>query len=354
MSDKIAIPVKMGEETFQIRLPLLEYLTEVDPSKEWERRGFKATEYHNFEGKVTLNRIKKIVENRLDDYEERIQSFVEKSMAVYQKIHQKEDYITEEFLPSKKFVFIIGPPRSGGTYLLRELYKQEGAKLKNFHHKLASDQYPPDRRTFSWHEPESSNRLFFDIAQWLVWAKTEMGDFKVIPKKHYAFNHAFPLIDTLFGQNATYFITSRHPAGTAQSHGERHGLDDPDQQFFHDGFATTIVRRDKSYTYDQLENFSFNELVLAYWETYYEDFYDVDNPKGTLETLTFGSERETFINNWAKENHNIVPEPEAFEPTDRTYGEFWDQADVIERIRSVSNKWETHFGSPLIKDQNLG
>lgn len=123
------------------------------------------------------------------------------------------------------FYFIVGIPRTGGTYLTKQLFRIIDVDYKKVQNALAHDGFPHlAQLEFKRGSNVHTNGLL-QLAEYLtmvdVYYKNHhsvMFNGKiVVPKKFTKAVYNFPLIQEVFGDNAHYLITLRHPLPFIQS-----------------------------------------------------------------------------------------------------------------------------------------
>ncbi len=125
-----------------------------------------------------------------------------------------------------RFIFVIGIPRTGGTYLTKQFYRAAGIDYTQVQNALAHDGFPhlavlsfPDNR-YNVHTTS-----LLQLAEYLTMVEmyfTRHGRLAyqggiVVPKKFTKAIYNFPLLRALLGDSADYLITTRHPLGMIQS-----------------------------------------------------------------------------------------------------------------------------------------
>ncbi len=124
------------------------------------------------------------------------------------------------------FIFVIGIPRTGGTYLTKQFYRAAGIDYTKVQNALAHDGFPhlatlsfPDNR-YNVHTTS-----LLQLAEYLTMVEiyfTRHGRLAyqggiVVPKKFTKAVYNFPLIRALLGAQASFLFTVRHPLAVIQS-----------------------------------------------------------------------------------------------------------------------------------------
>jgi len=141
------------------------------------------------------------------------------------------DYpLVRSYLADVRFAFVVGYPRSGGSYVTKELLRTVGLDHTSVSEALAHDGFPEIRDI--WYDWAGDKPYFhlqtsiFQTAEFLVisrlyyQAKTKRhgDDAWLIPKKMHKFVNWAGSFKMLLGQgHSDYLVTLRHPLPTAIS-----------------------------------------------------------------------------------------------------------------------------------------
>jgi len=157
-----------------------------------------------------------------------------------------------DYLRHVRFAFVIGYPRSGGSYLTKELLRSVGLDHTRVSEALAHDGFPEIRETwYDWAGDRPYYHLqssVFQVAEFLVIANlyyqlktarraggqpgTQAEGHWLAPKKMHKIVHWGSSFKMLLGQGrADYLVTIRHPLPTAISIYEKSGGPTPDGLF---------------------------------------------------------------------------------------------------------------------------
>lgn len=192
------------------------------------------------------------------------------------------------YLQGIRFAFIIGYPRTGGSYLTKSIVRVTGLDHKNVPEPLAHDSYP--NILDSWVRDDSGQPLsyfyesFFQLAEFLVLSKlywrqktklTENQTYLVAKKIHKAV-YAGQGFKTLFipGQ-ADYLLTVRNPLPVAISIYEKSGGLPEDGKFPAKqlrSFIEVVVLRDLlalGYSVDEIAGLDYYAAVEKSWVRFY-------------------------------------------------------------------------------------
>ena len=155
---------------------------------------------------------------------------LEELLEIFLCLISGENKIIQDYLAGVKFAFVIGYPRSGGSYLTKELFRSIGIDHARVSEALAHDGFPDIVE--NWFGSKPGEPYFYlqesmlQLAEFLVLSKNyfserqraEQGRPIIIPKKmHKLINWAGSLRSLLGGDLADYIVTIRNPLPTAIS-----------------------------------------------------------------------------------------------------------------------------------------
>jgi hypothetical protein len=203
------------------------------------------------------------------------------------------------------FFFVIGIPRSGGTYITKQLFRAIGLDYTQVQTALAHDGFP-NLALFSFEEKSNLHtNSILQLAEYLTMVEiyfTKFGKLAhngavVVPKKFTKAVYNFPLIKEMFGNNAYYLITLRHPLSMIRSTLEKSKGLPPGGRF---AVRSTIEQwalqdwRRWGTSDRELATMSYFEVMLGYWKRYHYELALVGLPMmPTAKLITYGKERMT-------------------------------------------------------------
>lgn len=196
--------------------------------------------------------------------------------------------VVRDYLQTDHFAFVIGYPRSGGSYLTKELLRTIGLDHTRVSEALAHDGFPEIRS--HWYAPAGARPYFhlqdavFQVAEFLVIAhlyyhrKTpcQPNGLWFVPKKMHKLVHWAGSMKMLLGKGAAdYLVTVRHPVPTAISIYEKcGGL--PDNGLFPAAHPRSAIERWISddlawlgYSGPEIAQMDYFEAVQISWTAFY-------------------------------------------------------------------------------------
>lgn len=318
----------------------LYHVADIDPEIEWDKMGLKSHEKDQ-EADEALDDAAKQAEEFLQTQsgQEKLNSFLTDTVSNFKAISQKTNGLKRLF-PDTKFIFVVGPMRTGGSYLLNELLTMLDLNRRDFLHRMIGDGIPSLKHSLFWNIPPNYISFLFEMAQFLQWVKERWPREDYVVKKRTCFGNALPLIDEIFGEQAHYLLTVRHPCGIAES----------TQDFFEtysDGTTTSdsgwdlLMEHRFGLPRDKWEAMNHDERVLHYWKNFYVDVGKTKKLKGELTPVVFNRDSERVAREIAGDL-DIDHEPDAFTPSDRSFGDFWDSDEVADAIETVRSAWDIY------------
>ena len=179
-----------------------------------------------------------------------------------------------------RFFFVIGAPRTGGTYLTKQIFRAAGIDYSRVQNALAHDGFP-HLAVLSFKEVGNvhTNGLL-QLAEYLTMVEmffAQHGKLAyhggvVVPKKFTKAIYNFALIKELFGSESSYIITLRHPLSIIQSTLDKSGGMPPDGRF---AVRSAIERwaLDDWVRWglpeEEIAKMQYLDVFLGYWKRYH-------------------------------------------------------------------------------------
>lgn len=252
------------------------------------------------------------------------------------------------------FIFIVGIPRSGGTYMTKQLLRAAGIDYRQVPHALAHDGFPhltelsfPDRR----HNAHTTSLL--QLAEYFVMVELYFQRYGrlafrggvVVPKKFTKLIYNFPLIRELVGTRAEYLITLRHPLGVMQSVLDKSG-GMPSNGLFAVRSAIERWALDEAMRWGaneaQVMQLPYAQVMLDYWKRFHMQLAISGIPSmPTAKLVTFGAASMTGVMKEYYRAFGITLEPEAFK--EAAFPEFAPELTVaaLAAINDVAQLWRS-------------
>lgn len=259
---------------------------------------------------------------------------------IFRKLLNEDPPLINQIIPDKKFYFVIGHMRTGGTYFLKQLMKLNGLELKNFNLGMVHDSCPtyPNLR-LSDKEKSLKVQLYYELAQFLYWVRKEYEGSELVFKKRMGFAHILSVLDRIFGDSATYIITIRHPAFSAQSFLELEEIQDT-RKFDHPAWKK-LINRYFRYSEEDWAQFDYYQKFLLHWTVYYLEISSAQPVSGEVLPLKFGDQYEKFLKDFSEKNNEEVS-LDSFDPKDRERGDQPSKENVRESLVYLRRHWENN------------
>ena len=196
--------------------------------------------------------------------------------------------LVRDYLKDTRFAFVIGYPRSGGSYLTKELLRTVGLEHTHVSEALAHDGFPDLRETwYDWAGDRPYYHLqhsVFEVAEFLVLAhlyyrrrtEPQPGGFWLAPKKMHKMVSWAGSFKMLLGQGrADYLMTVRHPVPACISIYEKCGGLPQDGRFPMAAPRSAIERwiindlMHLGYTAQDIARMPYIDAVLASWSHFH-------------------------------------------------------------------------------------
>ncbi len=299
---------------------ILEYVCGLPQGEAWKIRGMKGHSPEDFR-KFNLER-EKLVNERMKDkqVQNKLTDFIKETLFVFNALIGEKKNKIKQYL-DKEFYFILGAPRSGGTFLFRNIADSVHFPWEKLLQKMIHDNIPngffmrdkgEDINALGWRSPKKHLNVLFQISQMLVYFQREVAD-KPVVVKNISFCYAVRLLDSIFEENAQYIVSIRHPGGVSLSRSKGYGVEN---------------------------NQTEKESDFHIWYTLYHEVVRDGLPKGKIIPLLFGDEMNNFLKDFYKK-HSPDIEPEKLSLFNREYDtDFWNKEEFREKMDYLVSLWD--------------
>lgn len=223
-----------------------------------------------------------------------------------------------------RFFFVIGIPRTGGTYLTKQLFRACDIDYKKVQNALAHDGFPhlahlSFRRGGNLH----TNGLL-QLAEYMAMVEIFFSSHGrlsyqngiVVPKKFTKATYYFDLIRELFGERANYLLTLRHPLAMCKSVIDKSGGLPEDGRFAVRSAIERWALEDwmhRGVEEAQVLQMDYIEVLLGYWKRFHFQMALSGMPALKTTTLVpYGQQWMTEAAGELFQRFGIEMEPEAF------------------------------------------
>jgi hypothetical protein len=249
-----------------------------------------------------------------------------------------------------RFVLVIGAPRSGGKYLIKELFRALGHVPSRVPAVLAHDGFPEaapwrfDRFGTTWVESLHTMAEYLAMVELFFAAADRHEGHIVIPKKATKAAYAPGLFQSVLGVGAEGVITIRHPISACISTYESAGGLPAGHRFARRGNIERLWARDllsAGFSDGEVADMDYFDAYLRYWEDYHLRLaMSGSNVTRHYRVLAYGAERfmrEARRN--AERFGSVAADVEEFHINDRRdrHPEWVARAELA--LRRVGDQW---------------
>lgn len=249
------------------------------------------------------------------------------------------------------FLCVVGVPRHGGSYLVKQLFRALGMEAETVPNVIAHDGFP-DASPFDFAEGYNAyTNMMQNMAEYLAMVEEFFSNSRIynnliiVPKKatKAAYHGAF--FDRALGPHTEYIMTLRHPVTACISTYEKSTGLPEGGKFKVRGNIEEWVRRDNVYTgaaEEEVLNRDYFDAFLSYWEHYHYNLVTTGLRRNhNWKLVTYGKERmeglaQSFYTRFKSKNK--AEEFKVFDYRNR-HPDWWPKAEpAILRVRDV---WRT-------------
>ena len=342
-----------------VELPLnnafISYCAGISPNSEWEIGGIDGhkdkSKSLNFDCVDTfLNALK------LGKHPAR-KHVVDFALKLFTDYWTGKDIIAENFSDSL-FYFIIGPQRSGGTYLLTQMYQAIGLDYSSISRAVVRDSIPASKYLVRGQiQAREEIYAIFQLCQFLAWAREELQQ-PIIIQKNTCYVHWIPTLDRLFGKQAHYLVTARAPEACVASYIQL-ALGFPKWEDLISKMneigsksANELVLTEESLRFSKLYSSTMTfkkdpnvmDLLFTNWQIHYDDIMNF-RPRGEITVIEYGNPMLDFFSSRHPKYLDDNPKGLNWVPDTRDYASFIDTFNVDPEIvsyvaHSVYTNWQ--------------
>lgn len=178
-----------------------------------------------------------------------------------------------------KFISVVGAPRSGGSYLTKQLLISLGLEPQQTPTIIAHDGFPAYSPFFLETTMNSNTIMTRRTAEYLTMVElffknTQRIDNRIIvPKKATTAVYQGAFFNRVMGPGTEYLITIRHPVTSCISSYEKSGGLPTNGKFIDRSFIETMAGRDNLFTSGETQqdvlSQDYFEVYLRYWEQFH-------------------------------------------------------------------------------------
>ncbi len=251
-----------------------------------------------------------------------------------------------------QFYFVVGIPRTGGTYLTKQLFRASGIDYTKVQNALAHDGFPHLAHLSFKKVGNIHTNGLLQMAEYLTMVEVYFAEHArlahrggvVVPKKFTKVIYNFPLIKELFGVNSIFLITMRHPLSIIQSTLDKSGGMPENRKFalrsaierwalddcVHWGIPEAKVRQ-----------MNYIDVFLGYWRRFHIQLAVTGLPAmNTARIVPYGKDYMTNAVSGLYKQFGVELEPEEFKTAAKPKFHKAEEAAAEKTVIEVSNAWE--------------
>lgn len=177
-----------------------------------------------------------------------------------------------------RFLVVVGCPRHGGTYLTKALFQATGQDPARVPAAIAHDGFPDAAPFFLEPGRNGYAQMLLQTAEYLAMVEAWFGDRPaedgkiVVPKKATKAAYQGGFFRAVFGEDAEWIITLRHPLAACISTYEKSGGWPADGRFVMRSNIEEWAARDlreSGVSAERLEQMPYIGAYLGYWRNYH-------------------------------------------------------------------------------------
>ena len=299
---------------FVLHEAALKYLCGVNPRAQWKAWGVRGS--HVDGDPIAVRAIdgeRAFIEVQLRKPEvmEGIEGFSVECLKLFNACLAGDEEAKSPYMSDKKFLFVCGIMRSGGTYIFQELSAGLGIDWEALSFSMSHDTIPSYELVLAHDEPAAYEKLLFEVCQFLVWAKRETVANPCVVQKRIAYGQGIQFVDKLFGPRAEFLITVRHPGAACTSFAEMEGLDEQAMPSSAPQGWKAIVERAEPASAKGWDGLDFRRQFLVFWRAYYGDVVRSGTALDRIHPIVYGDGFPGFVRRMAK-RHGRDSNPRPF------------------------------------------
>jgi hypothetical protein len=230
------------------------------------------------------------------------------------------------------FINVIGIPRTGGSYLTRELYLALGIEPTAVHNALAHDGFPEaapfqlKNNANTWIVSLQTMAEYLVMVELFFGQRPRHGGKVVVPKKLTKGIYAGGFFHRVLGEAVEHIITLRHPVASCISTYEKSGGLPANGRFALRSNIEEWCRRDLAYVgigAEALAQMDYFDAYLRYWEQYH--LY--------IATTGLSANRDLRV---------VVYGPERLQELARSFHRRYDSAAAVGEFRAADTARQRH------------
>ena len=250
-----------------------------------------------------------------------------------------------------RFFFVIGIPRTGGTYLTKQLFRAGGINYTNVQNALAHDGFPHLAHLSFKEEGNVHTNGLLQLAEYMTMVEIFFGEHGrlahrggiVVPKKFTKAVYNFDLIRELFGASAEYLITLRHPLSICKSILDKSGGMPANGKFAVRSAIERWAQEDWQHwgvPPEEVLQMDYVGCFLGYWKRFHFQMALTGIPAmRTARVVPYGAQTMTAAVKKLYGDFGLRTEPEAFKSSEPPKFDEREEAAAQAAMEEVAGFW---------------
>ena len=252
-----------------------------------------------------------------------------------------------------RFYFVVGIPRTGGTYLTKQLFRAAQIDYKTVQNALAHDGFPHLAHMEFKNKGNVHTNGLLQLAEYLTMVElyyskhgklTHDGGI-VVPKKFTKAVYNFPLIQEVFGASATYLITLRHPLSVIKSVLDKSGGMPENEKFAVRSAIERWAMEDWMYwgtPEKEIKEMDYVEVMLGYWKRFHYKLALAGIPHmPNARIIPFGKEPMNKASKKLFNDFGVDIKPETFKTSELPSFESKETKKAEHVLQDVNQFWKS-------------
>ena len=250
-----------------------------------------------------------------------------------------------------RFFFIIGIPRTGGTYLAKQLFRAGGINYTHVQNALAHDGFPHLAYLSFKRQGNIHTSALLQLAEYITMVEIFFGEHGrlayrggiIVPKKFTKAVYYFDLIRELFGTNAEYLITLRHPLSVCKSILDKSGGMPAGGKFAVRSIIERWTLEDWLHwgvSEEKVRQMNYVECFLGYWRRFHFQMAMTGIPSmPTARIVPYGAQAMTDAIKKLYSEFGLRMEPETFKSAEPPKFSGAEESAAQKAVEDVASFW---------------
>ncbi len=263
------------------------------------------------------------------------------------------DFRTIKEIARFRFFFVVGIPRTGGTYITKQLFTAQGLDYKNVQNALAHDGFPHLSYLTFKGKMNFHTKSLLQLGEYLTMVEIFFGTHGrlayhggiMVPKKFTKAVYHFDLIRGIMGRNAEYIITLRHPLSVIKSILDKSGGLPNDGKFVLRSAIERWALEDWLHwgvPVEEISKMDYITCLLGYWKRYHFQMAMAGLPlMPEARIIPYGEEYMRECVTEVYRDLGVDKEPEPFKQAEPPVFDDKYEAEAQKVMEEVASFWKS-------------